>query len=117
MDVENQVIDAIEKYQLLKKSDKVVVALSGGKDSTSIIYILKKLGYDVHGLMIDLYLGSLPSNKREETYKDNKIRTPKGIVNKDLKFKLEVEKSTVYVNFSGNYEYTFLQVNFYVCSY
>ena len=58
MDVEKQVAETIKKYKLLKKSDKVVVALSGGKDSTSIIYILKKMGYDVHGLMIDLYLGN-----------------------------------------------------------
>jgi len=57
MDVEDKVKETIKKYRLMKKSDKVVVALSGGKDSTSIIYILKKLGYDVHGLMIDLYLG------------------------------------------------------------
>ena len=57
MDVEKQVEETIKKYGLMKKSDKVVVALSGGKDSTSVLYILKKLGYDVHGLMIDLYLG------------------------------------------------------------
>ena len=58
MNIEKQVAETIEKYKLLKKSDKVVVALSGGKDSTSVIYILKKMGYDVHGLMIDLYLGN-----------------------------------------------------------
>ena len=57
MDVEKKVAETIRKYKLMRKSDKVVVALSGGKDSTSVIYILKKLGYDVHGLMIDLHLG------------------------------------------------------------
>ncbi|MCD4795017.1 MAG: insulinase family protein [Bacteroidales bacterium] len=56
--------------------------------------------------LIDSYLGGLPSNDREETFKDNNIRTPKGIVDKKLKFKLEVDKSTVYVNFSGDYKYT-----------
>lgn len=55
--VEGQVKDCIEKYNLLDKDERVVVALSGGKDSTSIAYILKRLGYDVRGLMIDLYLG------------------------------------------------------------
>lgn len=55
--IEKQVEKTIREYKLLRKSDKVVVALSGGKDSTSVIYILKKLGYDVHGLLIDLYLG------------------------------------------------------------
>ena len=57
MDVEKKVTETIKKYNLLKKKDKIVVALSGGKDSTSVLYILKKLGYDVSGLMIDLKLG------------------------------------------------------------
>ncbi len=57
MDIEVRVRETIEKYGLMKKSERIVVALSGGKDSTSVLYILKKLGYDVHGLMIDLYLG------------------------------------------------------------
>ncbi|MCK4650339.1 TIGR00269 family protein [Candidatus Pacearchaeota archaeon] len=65
MDVEKKVIGTIEKYKLIRKADKVVVALSGGKDSTSILYILKKLGYDVHGLMIDLYLGGWSDVHRE----------------------------------------------------
>ncbi|MFH0711964.1 MAG: ATP-binding protein [archaeon] len=57
MNVEKKVVETIGKYGLLEKSDKVLVALSGGKDSTSVLYILKKLGYDVSGLMIDLGLG------------------------------------------------------------
>jgi len=56
--------------------------------------------------LIDAYIGGLPSNGREETFKDNNIRTPKGFVNKELRPKLEIDKSTVYVNYSGEYKYT-----------
>lgn len=57
MDIEKNIQDTISKYNLLNKKEKIVVALSGGKDSTTTLYILHKLGYNVEGLMIDLKLG------------------------------------------------------------
>ena len=42
MDIEEKVRETIEKYSLFRKNEKIAVALSGGKDSTSILYILKK---------------------------------------------------------------------------
>jgi tRNA-5-methyluridine54 2-sulfurtransferase len=69
MDVEKKASDTIKKYNLLKKSDKVLVALSGGKDSTSVFYILHKLGYNVEGLMIDLHLGDWSKKNRENMEK------------------------------------------------
>jgi len=50
---ENKVKLAIKKFELLKKSEKIAVAVSGGKDSMSILTILHKLGYDVTALSID----------------------------------------------------------------
>ena len=58
MDIERKVSETIAKYKLLSKKDKIVVALSGGKDSTSVLFILHKLGYNVEGLMINLHLGN-----------------------------------------------------------
>ncbi|MBU2496645.1 MAG: TIGR00269 family protein [Nanoarchaeota archaeon] len=39
---EKKVFRTIAKYSLLEKGDKIAVAASGGKDSTTLLYILKK---------------------------------------------------------------------------
>ena len=69
MNIEQKVIDAIKKYKLIKKKDRVAVALSGGKDSVSVLYILNKLGYNVEGMMIDLDIGAW-----SDIHKKNMIR-------------------------------------------
>ncbi len=51
---EKSVQNTIKKYNLLSKSDKVMVAVSGGKDSMTVMYLLKKLGYNVSALHINL---------------------------------------------------------------
>ncbi|WP_432737677.1 ATP-binding protein [Maridesulfovibrio sp. FT414] len=48
------VSEGIRKRSLLERDDKVLVALSGGKDSLGLMYALSELGYDVTGLHIDL---------------------------------------------------------------
>ncbi len=65
MDIEKKVLQTIENYHLLDKKDKIVVALSGGKDSVSVLYILHKLGYNVSALMIDLRLGEWSKKHKE----------------------------------------------------
>ncbi len=45
---------SIEKYKMFQQSDRVLVAVSGGKDSLSLWDILWRLGYQADGLYIGL---------------------------------------------------------------
>ncbi len=44
----------IEKYEMFTRADRVLVAVSGGKDSLSLWDVLLKLGYQADGLYIGL---------------------------------------------------------------
>ena len=48
-----QVQKGIESHRLMTPDDRVLVALSGGKDSLALMLILGRLGYNVTGLHID----------------------------------------------------------------
>ncbi|WP_320169121.1 ATP-binding protein [Maridesulfovibrio sp.] len=50
----NQVAVGIRRRKLLEPDDRVLVALSGGKDSLGLMYALAELGYNVTGLHVDL---------------------------------------------------------------
>ena len=50
----NQTEHAINKYHLFSRDDRILVAVSGGKDSLSLWDILCGLGYQVDGVYIDL---------------------------------------------------------------
>ncbi|HIH42247.1 TPA: phosphoadenosine phosphosulfate reductase family protein [Candidatus Woesearchaeota archaeon] len=54
---EEKVKSTIEKYSLFFKEDKILVAASGGKDSTVALYLLWKLGYNIEAINIDTGLG------------------------------------------------------------
>ena len=49
-----QVERAIHDHELIQPGERVLVALSGGKDSLSLMLELTRLGHDVTGLHIDL---------------------------------------------------------------
>lgn len=49
-----QIQRAIERYHMFGPDDRVLVAVSGGKDSLSLWDVLLKLGYQAAGLYIDL---------------------------------------------------------------
>jgi tRNA-5-methyluridine54 2-sulfurtransferase len=51
---ERQVQKAIKDKKLFTFDDRIIIALSGGKDSLALAWQLKRLGYDIAGLHIDL---------------------------------------------------------------
>ncbi len=62
---EKQIQKGIEEFNLISEGDKVLVALSGGKDSLVLMLVLSKLGYDVTGFHIDLAIGQSSIKARE----------------------------------------------------
>jgi zinc protease len=55
--------------------------------------------------LMEKYLGGLPKVNRTETWKDNNVRPPKGTVSKTILRNMKVPKGTVYISYTGTYDY------------
>lgn len=64
-EIEKRVQDTISKFNLISKEDKVGVACSGGKDSITILFILKNLGYNVEAITVDAVIGNYTKQNLE----------------------------------------------------
>ncbi len=81
-EIEKKVRDTLKKIGISKK-DKILIALSGGKDSAVTAFLLKKLGYNIEGFHIDLGIGKYSEEclkKTEELCENLKIKLHKHIV-------------------------------------
>ncbi|RLE80283.1 MAG: TIGR00269 family protein [Thermoprotei archaeon] len=58
---EKRVKRTVERYKMIEPSDRVAVAVSGGKDSVSLLYVLRKLsqvmGFKLVGIHVNLGIG------------------------------------------------------------
>jgi len=52
-----QVVKAIDEWKMIERSDRVLVAVSGGKDSLAIWDLLIELGYQADGFYVGLGIG------------------------------------------------------------
>ncbi len=62
-----QVQRAIEQQKMFTRDDRVLIAVSGGKDSLALWEVLAELGYTAVGLHIDLGIGDYSSESSEIT--------------------------------------------------
>ncbi|SIN62578.1 TIGR00269 family protein [Acetomicrobium flavidum] len=70
-----RVTKAIEEFGMFSKEDKILVAVSGGKDSLALWDILLRLGYDSSGLYINLGI-------KEGDYSDESERLTTAFANR-----------------------------------
>ncbi|MFO7172562.1 MAG: TIGR00269 family protein [Bacillota bacterium] len=66
---ENQVERAIKEHRMFRRGDKILVAVSGGKDSLAVWDVLLRMGYEAHGLYIDLGIGEYSQRSKEKVLK------------------------------------------------
>lgn len=73
---EEKVKNTIERFELIDEHDKTIVACSGGKDSTTTLYLLHKFGYKLKAMIIDLLIGEW---SKRNLYNIEKFCTEHGI--------------------------------------
>jgi tRNA-5-methyluridine54 2-sulfurtransferase len=62
----NQVREAVRHYRMLAREERVLVAVSGGKDSLALWDVLIEEGYDTTGLYLDLGIFEYSEESREK---------------------------------------------------
>jgi tRNA-5-methyluridine54 2-sulfurtransferase len=74
--VSRQIERAIHEETMFTKTDRVLVAVSGGKDSLTLLDVLHRLGYAVSALYVDLGIGEY---SRASKSKVEQFTEPRGI--------------------------------------
>jgi tRNA-5-methyluridine54 2-sulfurtransferase len=63
--VRNQVARAIKEFKMFAPDDRLLVAVSGGKDSLALWDLLLDLGYDTTGFYLDLGIGGYSTRSKQ----------------------------------------------------
>src|SRR5918999_620604 len=63
--VHNQVAKTIKEFRMFGPDDRLLVAVSGGKDSLAVWEVLLDLGYDATGFYLDLGIGGYSTRSKD----------------------------------------------------
>ena len=61
----NQVAKTIKEFHMFQPDDRLLIAVSGGKDSLALWDVLLDLGYDVTGFYLDLGIGGYSTRSKD----------------------------------------------------
>lgn len=78
--IHGQVAKAIKEFDMFSPEDRLLIAVSGGKDSLAIWDILIDLGYDTTGFYLDLGIGGYSTRSKEASIRFAEQRDAKLIV-------------------------------------
>ncbi len=94
LDMIKKVIKTIEKYKLLDKEDRVVVALSGGPDSTALLVALAQISKELDlNIVVAHYNHRLRGNSSDEDEKySQKLATKLGFIFLSEKMDLNLQQ-------------------------
>ncbi|MEM0329951.1 MAG: ATP-binding protein [Archaeoglobaceae archaeon] len=57
---------SIKKFKIFREDDKILLAVSGGKDSSAMASVLKDIGFEFEMLYIDLGIGEYSEESKEK---------------------------------------------------
>ena len=105
MYLKNKVKNTIEKFNLLNKEDKVLVAVSGGPDSISLLNILYELGYNICTAHINHGIRKSADNDENFLKEFCETRNIPGFLNKVKLKEIESDMTTEELGRKIRYEF------------
>jgi zinc protease len=76
-----------------------------GDPSSFTFYFVGNIDIEKARPLIEKYMGGLPKVTREESWVDNNVRPPQGLVSREIKREMKVPKGTVYLAYTGTFDY------------
>lgn len=98
-------LDMLDKVDYTKSIELYKERFANAGDFT--FFITGNVDLDKVKTQVETYLGGLPSIHSHESYKDNKVYAPKGVVKNHFNRELQTPKSTVVVLYTGKTTATF----------